>query len=163
MAQQIPQSNITLLGLQSTIFSQNLNFLQFWTELIDLSRVIKVQNALFNSLHASHCGENFGATGNPEDSIQIHRSSILANSLLSRSIGADLLSILVDGYKNKSCDAGIFVARDRVKGLLHSILSFLVDHLVGLKVFEASMVSIMIGSDSTKAATPVVLYFGDHC
>lgn len=129
MIQQFPQGNFALLRHQRPILLKNLHLFQFRTQFVDLLVIIEVQDALFHGLHACHRGENLGTAGDPEDRVQIHWSSVGTNSSFARSVGADLLAILVNGYKHETGHARFLVARDRVERLLHGILCLLVDHV----------------------------------
>lgn len=147
--QEHSESDLVLLVDQGAIILQNLDFGQFWTELVDLLVVVETQDSLFNSLHTSHCSEKLRAGRNPEDSVHCHRLLAVETFLwicqalqslqrtqskiwctyLSRSTGSDLFSILVNCNENESCNASVLVACDRVKACLHRGLSLLIDHL----------------------------------
>lgn len=111
--EQHPQGDVLLLVNQRPVFLQNLDLLQFGTQLVHLLVVVKAQLALLDGLQASNCGKDLGARCDPEDGVETH-VFLGVQTLLSRSTRGNFVAILVNSNEDKACDSSGLVASHAV-------------------------------------------------
>ncbi|KAI6774923.1 hypothetical protein HG530_001681 [Fusarium avenaceum] len=99
--------NNILLFLQTPIWLQNLEFLEFRTEILNMFPIIEFQLPLLHKLHASNPCKHFGARGDPVDIVQSHGLLGIETSLAC-GVGKDL-AIFADHYDGCTRDACLLI------------------------------------------------------